>query len=81
MGIFFKKMLKKETDNWGKGCILGFYAFLLVLFINQIYDFIFNNYLLSNFVIFSIGLGTAFVWSSILKFIKRKKPKEVKHLF
>jgi len=76
MGIFFKKMPEKETDNWKKGCILGFYAFLLVLFINQIYDNIFNSYLLSNFVIFWIGLGTAFVWSSILKFIKGRSQKK-----
>jgi putative flippase GtrA len=72
MGIFFKKMSGKEIDNWGKGCIFGFYTFLITLFINQTYNYILNSYLLSNFAIFWIGLISAFVWAFILniKFFK-----------
>ncbi|KUP08720.1 hypothetical protein Q73_05945 [Bacillus coahuilensis m2-6] len=74
MGIFFKKMSEKETKNWKKGCVVGFYAFLIALFINQIYYNFFNSYFLSNFSVFWIGLISAFAWSFILnvKSVKRK---------
>ena len=77
MGIFFKKMSEKETDHWGKGCVLGFYAFLITLFLNQTYFYIFNSYLFSNFVVFWIGLVSAFAWSSIMniKFDKEKNTR------
>ncbi|UOQ48779.1 hypothetical protein MUN88_01065 [Gracilibacillus caseinilyticus] len=66
MGIFFKKMSEIESKNWEKGCMVGFYTFLIALFANQLYFFIFKSYLFSNFAIFLIGLVAAFAWSFIL---------------
>jgi hypothetical protein len=73
MGFFLKKMSEKETKNWEKGCIVAFYAFLIALFTNQIYYYIFNNYLLSNFAVFWIGLISAFAGSYIFNLKSRKK--------
>ncbi|UOQ84683.1 hypothetical protein [Gracilibacillus salinarum] len=66
MGIFFKAMSQKETKNWEKACMVGFYVFLISLFTNQLYFYLFHHYLLSNFAIFWIGLIAAFGWSFIL---------------
>lgn len=33
---FFKKMSKFEQSNWGSGAMLGFYTYMLLLFINYI---------------------------------------------
>lgn len=71
MGIFFRKMSERETENWVKGCIVGFYVFLIILLANQIYFYIFNGFLFSNFAVFWIGLVSAFAWSFILKAVKR----------
>ncbi|KHF39313.1 hypothetical protein LQ50_15580 [Halalkalibacter okhensis] len=61
--MFFKKVSKKETKNWEKGCIFGFYSFIMAFFINQIYVYFFSSYLFSNFAILGIGLLSAFAWS------------------
>lgn len=45
MGIFFKDMSQNETENWKKGCYFGFYVFLITLFVNQTYYYIFTSYL------------------------------------
>lgn len=77
MGIFFKKMSEKETGNWKKGCILGFYTLLITLLLNQTYYYILDSYLFSNFAIFWIGLVSAFAWSEILN-IKPFKRSEIR---
>ncbi|OIJ20166.1 hypothetical protein BKP45_10315 [Anaerobacillus alkalidiazotrophicus] len=73
MGIFFKKMSKKETENWEKGCVLGFYVFLIVLFINQIYYYFYESYLFPTSAILWIGLVSSFTWSSILNIKCKRK--------
>ena len=34
---FFKKMSTFEYSNWKKGAILGFFTYMLLLFINYTY--------------------------------------------
>lgn len=59
-------MTDKESNNWDKGCIVGFYVFLILLFIDHIYSYISNNGVFSNGVIFWVGLISVFAVGFIL---------------
>ncbi|RDW14960.1 hypothetical protein CWR45_19510 [Oceanobacillus chungangensis] len=63
----FKSMTETESDNWNKSAILGFYTYMLILFIDQTYNLLFSSNLLSSSVIFWTGLLVAFGFQFILK--------------
>lgn len=55
-----------------KGCIVGFFTLLIVLYTNQITFYFLNRYFISNFAVFWIGLIAAFGSSFILN-VKTKR--------
>ena len=52
---FFRGMSKIELINWKKGAILGFYIYMLLLFINYIYSLIYGTEPITSVVIFWTG--------------------------
>ncbi|WP_249872126.1 hypothetical protein [Oceanobacillus saliphilus] len=62
----FRNMSEQETDNWNKGAILGFYTYMLLLFIDQSYRYLFSSNLFSSTIIFWAGLIVAFGFQFIL---------------
>lgn len=70
----FRSMSKIESINWRKGAILGFYTYMLLLFINYIYSLIYGTEPIASFVIFWIGLLVAFGYELILN-LKSKTNK------
>ena len=40
---YFRNMSEIESINWKKGAILGFYIYMLLLFINYIYSLIYGT--------------------------------------
>ncbi|ALC85558.1 hypothetical protein AM499_06790 [Bacillus sp. FJAT-22090] len=63
---FFRKMSKIESINLRKGVILGFYTYMLLLFINYIYSLIYGIEPFTSIVIFWTGLLVAFGYEFIL---------------
>lgn len=63
---FFRGMSKIELINWEKGAILGFYIYMLLLFINYIYSLIYGTEPITSVVIFWTGLLVAFGYEFIL---------------
>ena len=63
---FFRGMSKIELINWKKGAILGFYIYMLLLFINYIYSLIYGTEPITSVVIFWTGLLVAFGYEFIL---------------
>jgi hypothetical protein len=59
-------MSETELGNWNKGAILGFYTYMLLLFIDQTYNLLFASNLFSSSVIFWAGLIVAFGFEFIL---------------
>ena len=70
---FFKSMTKTESYNWNKGAILGFYIYMLLLFIDQTYSILFASNLLSSSVIFWTGLIVVFGYELILNLKDKSK--------
>ncbi len=70
---FFKPMTDKEKGNWTRGAVLGFYTYLLVLGLNEVYYLRFSKKILSSTMIFWSGLIVAFASELILNLIDRKK--------
>ncbi|WP_449536393.1 hypothetical protein [Ferdinandcohnia sp. Marseille-Q9671] len=68
----FKNMSKTEQSNWRRGAILGFYTYMLLLFINYISYLISGSEIFTSFVIFWIGLVLAFVYEFILNIKSRR---------
>ncbi|MHA6251649.1 hypothetical protein [Oceanobacillus sp. CAU 1775] len=70
--IFFKPMADTENNNWKKSAIIGFYTYLIILFIDQSY-YIFNEKsLISSVVIFWIGLIVVFTSNFILNVLAKR---------
>ena len=65
---FFRKMSKLEHTNWSKGAILGFYTYMLLLFINYIYFLVSGKEPITSGVIFWAGLLVAFGYEIIINF-------------
>lgn len=63
---FFKSMSEIEFKNWNKSAVLGFYTYMLLLFIDQTYNLLFESNLLSSFIIFWAGLIVTFGYHFIL---------------
>ncbi len=74
--IFFKKMAKFEQDNWAKAAILGFYSYMLLLFINYIYFSLSKSEPFTSGVIFWTGLLIAFGYQLILNLKSTMKSKK-----
>ena len=68
----FKNMSEKESDNWNKSAVLGFYTYMLLLFIDQTYSLLFASNLLSSTVIFWAGLIVAFGFHFILNLTTKR---------
>ncbi len=68
---FFRGMSKIELINWKKGAILGFYIYMLLLFINYIYSLIYGTEPITSIVIFWTGLLVAFGYEFILNLKSR----------
>ncbi|MEK3763313.1 hypothetical protein [Solibacillus sp. FSL K6-4121] len=73
---FFRKMAKGEQNNWRKGAILGFYTYMLLLFINYVSSLIFESEPLTSGIIFWTGLLVAFGYEFILNYSSRMKAKK-----
>ena len=73
---FFRKMAKNEQNNWRKGAILGFYTYMLLLFINYIYFLISGSEPFTSGVIFWTGLLIAFGYEFILNLKTKRKAKK-----
>ncbi|EOR22486.1 hypothetical protein A499_17655 [Niallia nealsonii AAU1] len=69
---FFRNMSKVEVINWRKGAILGFYVFLLLLFVNYTSSLLFNKEPFTSTVIFWSGLLVAFGCEFILNLLSKK---------
>lgn len=72
---FFKKMSEFEQSNWKSGAILGFYTYMLLLFINYIYDLIFETEPLTSGIIFWTGILIAFGYELVLNLKSKKDVK------
>ena len=70
---FFRSMSKIESINWKKGAILGFYTYMLLLFINYIYFLIYGIEPFTSVVIFWTGLLVAFGYEFILNLKSKMK--------
>ena len=64
--MFFRDMSNKEKMNFRKGVILGFYIYMLLLFINYASLLFDRNEPFSSFFIFWAGLLAAFGYEFIL---------------
>ncbi|ASN05441.1 hypothetical protein [Virgibacillus necropolis] len=71
--MFFKSMTEKESANWKKGAILGFYTYMLLLAINQIYYLVFASNPFSSALIFWSGLIAAFGCEIIFNLKDKRK--------
>ncbi|RBP04840.1 hypothetical protein [Rossellomorea aquimaris] len=63
---FFKTMSPKEKANWNKGLVLGFYTYMILLFINYISSLILGRDLFTSAFIFFTGLIIAFGYEAYL---------------
>jgi len=73
----FKSMNEKESLNWKKGALFGFYTYLLITVINYFYYLTTENGLFSPSFIFWSGLLVAFVFEIIFN-LKYKKQSNTK---
>ncbi|WP_232321241.1 hypothetical protein [Sporosarcina ureae] len=67
-------MNKKESLNWKKAAILGFYTFLLLLTVNYIFYLRMDKGLISSRSIFWSGLVVAFGYDALLNIKDKIKP-------
>lgn len=70
---FFRKMSKIESFNARRGVILGFYTYMLLLFINYIYFPIYGIEPFASIVIFWTGLLVVFGYEFILNLKSKMK--------
>lgn len=71
---FFKSMNKKESLNWKRAAILGFYTYLLLLTVNYIYYLRMDNDFYSSRSIFWSGLVVVFGYDALLNIKDKIKP-------
>ena len=71
----FKKKYTIEHDNWKKAAILGFYTYMLLLFINYIYYLSAKNEPFTTSVIFRTGLLITLGYEFILNLKSKMKEK------
>ncbi len=71
--IFFKSMTNRQVINWKKGAVVGFYTYLILLFINYIHNLIFTGDFISLAIIFWSGLIVAFGYEILLNLNDKRK--------
>ncbi|MFC7321490.1 hypothetical protein [Halobacillus campisalis] len=71
--MFFKNMTEKQTIHWRKGAIIGFYTYLILLFIDLTYDLLFAANAFSTSFIFWGGLIAAFGTELIFNLKDKRK--------
>lgn len=72
----FKRMNKKESFNSKKGMIFGFYAYLLVLAVNNFYYLLTDKILFSPSITFWSGLVAFLVFELILNLKDKYNKKD-----
>lgn len=72
---FFRSMSKREHNHWKKGAIVGFYIYMLLLFINYTYHLLFESEPFTSIMIFWSGLIAAFGYELILNLLFNIKAK------
>ena len=73
---FFRNMSEFERNNWRKGAILGFYTYMLLLFINYFYFLLSKSEPFPSGVIFWVGLLVAFGYEFIISLRFKMKTKK-----
>lgn len=71
--MFFRSMNKKESQNWKKGVVLGFYTYMLMLSVNYFYYLSMEKDFFSSHLIFWGGLLVAFGYDAFLNLKDRRK--------
>ncbi|MEC5423922.1 hypothetical protein QGM71_10515 [Virgibacillus sp. C22-A2] len=71
----FRNMSQSEVVNWKKGAVLGFYTYMLLLFINQTYSLFSVREPLSSTFVFWTGLLVAFGYQYLLDLRAKRKDK------
>ncbi|WP_057913794.1 hypothetical protein [Peribacillus muralis] len=69
----FREMSATESAHWKKGAILGFYTYMLLLFIDHMYYLYFEKNVFSSNMIFWSGLLTAFGLQWVLDLREKMK--------
>lgn len=62
---FLKSMSERESLNWKKGAIIGFYTYTLITAVNYFYYLVTGSSLFSPTFTFWIGLLAAFIFELI----------------
>lgn len=73
---FFKKMSKAEELNWKKAAGLGFYTYLILLFVNYTSGLISGVELIATPVVFWSGLIVAFCSQLVLNMKTNQQQEE-----
>ncbi|TXL57794.1 hypothetical protein FHP05_14825 [Cerasibacillus terrae] len=73
----FKPMGEKESSNWKKGAIVGFYTYVLISAVNYFYYLATENSLFSPSFVFWSGLLVAFLFELIFN-LKYKRQSDIK---
>ncbi|WP_245807670.1 hypothetical protein [Halobacillus massiliensis] len=71
--MFFKSMSKHQHINWKKGAIVGFYTYMLFLFVDYSFVLFTAAKLFTSGFLFWSGLIAAFGYSGVLNLIDRRK--------
>ena len=74
--IFFKSMTNRQVINWKKGAIIGFYTYLILLFINYTHNLIFTGDFFSSAIVFWSGLVVAFGYEIVLNLNDKRKMRK-----
>ncbi|WP_035186450.1 hypothetical protein [Alteribacter aurantiacus] len=73
--MFFKQATNDEQRAWKEAAVIGFYVFLILLFIDSMYDITMGGSLLSSLTIFWAGLATSFLCQYVIVWRKKRKEK------
>ncbi|MBN8211174.1 hypothetical protein JI666_20875 [Bacillus sp. NTK071] len=69
-------MTNRQVINWKKGAIIGFYTYLILLFINYTHNLIFTGDLFSSAIILWSGLIVAFGYEIVLNLNDKRKMRK-----
>lgn len=77
--IFFRPMTSQEKKGWNKGIYVGFYTYLIVLFINFSYETFASGSLFSAQILFWSGIAAAFITELIYVFVQKRRHSQADH--
>lgn len=72
----FKSMSNRHVTNWKKGAVVGFYTYLILLFVNYLHHLIYSDDIFSSAILFWSGLLTAFGYELVLNVIDKRTIKK-----